>query len=89
MKKQTISYVPKIELGDLITTKELRETLKTIKHNKSPGMDGFRTEFLNVFWYRLKHFITNAIFSFKKEHFLLLLNNVLLLVSQKEKRTEV
>ena len=38
-----------------------------MKHNKSPGMDGFTTEFLKVFWCRLKHFITNAInICFKK-----------------------
>ena len=67
LKNKPVSKVPNIELGDLINTKELGETLKTMKHNKSPGMDGFTTEFLKVFWCRLKHFITNAInICFKK-----------------------
>ena len=44
-----------------MTTKEQGETSKTMKNNNSPSMDGFTTKFLKVFWYRLKHFITNAI----------------------------
>ena len=46
---QAVSKVPNIELGDLITTKELGETLKTMKHNKSPGMDGFTTRIFKGF----------------------------------------
>ena len=50
LKNKPVSKVPNIELGDLITTKELGETLKTMKHNKSPGMGGFTTEFFRSFF---------------------------------------
>ena len=45
----------------LISTLELSEVLKKMKHNKSPGMDGITCEFLNVFWGKLKFFITRAL----------------------------
>ena len=41
--------------------------LKKCKHNKTPGMDGITSEFLKVFWIKLKYIITNAInFCFSK-----------------------
>ena len=61
LKNRTVSKVSDTELGELITTKELGETLKIMKHKKSLGMSGVTTEFLKVFWSRLKHFITNTV----------------------------
>ena len=48
-------------LGKAISTLELSEVLKKMKHNKSPGMDGITCEFLKVFWGKLKFFITRAL----------------------------
>ena len=32
-----------------------------MKHDKSPGIDGFSSEFFKLFWYKLKHFILRAL----------------------------
>lgn len=38
-----------------------------MKNDKSPGIDGFTSEFLKVFWIKLKYFITDGMNScFKK-----------------------
>ena len=49
------------DLGMPITVEELGTVLKQCKHNKSPGMDGITSEFLKIFWIKLKYIITNAI----------------------------
>ena len=48
-------------LGRPISTSELSDVLKKMKHNKSPGMDGITCEFLKVFWGKLKFFVTRAL----------------------------
>ena len=61
LKKANIRTASDHELGNLITTPELGQVLKAMKHNKTPGMDGITTEFLKFFWAKLKYFVTNAI----------------------------
>ena len=49
--------IPKVNFPDLgkpIKVNELGEVLKQCKHNKTPGMDGLTSEFLKVFWIKLK-----------------------------------
>ena len=48
-------------LGEKINVKELSDVLKKMKNNKTPGIDGITSEFLKVFWGRLKYVIHNAI----------------------------
>ena len=40
---------------------ELGEVLKSMKNNKSPGIDGITAEFLKDFWRQLKFFICKAL----------------------------
>ena len=61
LKNLKIPQVNFPDLGRPITVVELGNVLKQCKHNKTPGMDGFTSEFLKVFWTKLKHIITNAI----------------------------
>ena len=49
------------DLGQTLSVKELANALKKMKNGKSPGIDGISSEFLKVFWNRLKYIITNAI----------------------------
>ena len=60
LKNANLHKVSDNKLGDPISTLELSEVLKK-KHNKTPGMDGITSEFLKVFWKKLKFFITRAI----------------------------
>ena len=48
-------------LGEPINLKELSDVLKKMKNNKAPGIDGITSEFLKVFWGRLKYIIHKAI----------------------------
>ena len=49
------------ELGMPLTTDELAITLKNIKNNKTPGIDGFPAEFFKMFSCKLKFLITRAL----------------------------
>ena len=40
-----------------IKLKELLDALKSMKNEKSPGLDGFTVGFFNFFWTDLKFFI--------------------------------
>ena len=44
-----------------LTISELGEALKNMKHNKTPGIDGFPAEFLKVFWGKLKFLVTRVL----------------------------
>ena len=67
LKNLKILQVNCPDLGTPITIEELGMVLKKCKHNKTPGMDGITSEFLKVFWIKLKYIITNAInFCFSK-----------------------
>ena len=46
--------------GD-IKLDELSKSLKNMKNEKSPGLDGFTVEFYKFFWLDLKHFILRSL----------------------------
>ena len=48
-------------LEGALTEIELGKALKNMKHNKTPGIDGFPSEFYKVFWKRLKFCVLNAL----------------------------
>jgi hypothetical protein len=48
-------------LEGILTMEEISTTLKNMKHFKSPGSDGFTTEFFKVFWKDLKYFILRSL----------------------------
>ena len=56
-----INKFPCLNFGDEITLSELSTALKNMKSNKTPGIDGISSEFLKVFWSKMKYFIKNAI----------------------------
>ena len=64
-KKLGLSNSKKIavekDLGSPLNIIELGNILKKMKHNKVPGIDGLTTEFLKVFWSKLKYLIVNAL----------------------------
>ena len=67
-KKLTPTEAAVLE-GEL-TVDELGATLKNMKNDKTPGLDGFPAEFFKFFWIKLKHFITRALnFSYNKGEF--------------------
>ena len=60
LKDYKIHKIADYELGQLLTEVELGKVLQGMKHNKTPGIDGITSEFLKVFWVKLKFFITRA-----------------------------
>ena len=52
---------PLEEMGTLITVQELGAVLKRMESNKTPGIDGITSEFLKVFWGKIKYFVMEAI----------------------------
>ena len=38
------------------------ETLRNMKNDKSPGIDGFTANFYKVFWKRIGHFVVKALY---------------------------
>ena len=50
-----------MNLGNILDVEEVSEALKSMKNNKTPGIDGIPADFLKVFWRQLKFFVTNAI----------------------------
>ena len=52
---------PLQEMGTLITVQELGVVLKRMKSNKTPGIDGITSEFLKVFWGKIKYFVMEVI----------------------------
>ena len=44
-----------------IVESEVLEVLKNMKNNKSPGSDGYTTEFFKFFWSDIKYFVVRAI----------------------------
>ena len=50
-----------------VSLNELSTALKMMKNNKTPGIDGFPSEFFKVFWCKLKYIITRALnYSYQK-----------------------
>ena len=44
-----------------LTLSEIGQALKNMKNDKSPGLDGYSSEFLKFFWSKLKYYILRAI----------------------------
>ena len=44
----------------LLTYKEITDTLRKMKHDKSPGISGFTAEFFKVFWKQLGYFVLRS-----------------------------
>ena len=44
-----------------LTEKEITFTLRNMKNNKSPGIDGFSAEFFKMFWSKMKYFVLRSI----------------------------
>ena len=49
-----------LSLEDPLKLEEISTALKSMKNQKSPGIDGFPSEFFKVFWGKLKYFILRA-----------------------------
>ena len=48
------------KLGEILCT-ELGKALKTMKNNKTPGLDGFTVEFFKFFWIDIGHFVHRSV----------------------------
>ena len=51
----------KKELEGLLQNNEVTHTLKNMKNDKSPGGDGFTSNFYKVFWNKIGHFVVRAL----------------------------
>ena len=51
----------KKELEGLLQYNEVTHTLKNMKNDKSPGGDGFTSNFYKVFWNKIGHFVVRAL----------------------------
>ena len=56
-----LNKVQSDSLEGLLSIEEVSITLKNMKHDKSPGSDGFTAEFFKVFWSKLGHFIVRSL----------------------------
>ena len=54
---RTLSYEHMRFCDSDLTTKEIYEALKSMKTNKSPGLDGLTSEFYKVFWEELEDIV--------------------------------
>ena len=57
----TLSMSGSNKLEGLLTYEEAAVALKNMKNEKSPGSDGFTSEFIKFFWKDLGHFIVRSI----------------------------
>ena len=51
----------KLDLEGELTIKEIGVALKNMKNDKSPGLDGFTSEFFKFFWSKLKYFVLRCL----------------------------
>ena len=64
---ESLSSLHKLSVADaeslegLLTVNEISNSLKQMKNNKCPGIDGFPSEFFKVFWGKLKYFVLRAL----------------------------
>ena len=64
---ESLSSLHKLSVTDaeslegLLTVNEISNSLKQMKNNKCPGIDGFPSEFFKVFWGKLKYFVLRAL----------------------------
>ena len=64
LKGINITKLNKIDAASLegpLTTDELGHALRNMKHNKTPGIDGFPAEFLKMFSCKIKYLITRVL----------------------------
>ena len=61
IKHPTLSVSDSDLLEHPLNVQELGQALKKMKNNKSPGIDGFPSEFFKVFWPNLKYPILRAL----------------------------
>ena len=54
------NIVNSINLGQDLTVYEISQMLKSMKNNKTLGIDGIPGDFLKIFWLQLKYFITRS-----------------------------
>ena len=50
---------------DELTLKEIGEALKQLQNGKSPGSDGFTTDFYKFFWSKIKHTVLESLINAK------------------------
>lgn len=71
LENANVSRLSKTQANDLeglLSYKEVSETLKNMKNDKSPGSGGFTSNFFKVFWKQLGHFVVRSInYAFQKE----------------------
>ena len=58
-RKLTIQEM--LSLEGKLTIEELGKSLKNMKNNKTPGIDGFPAEFFKMFWKKIKYFIMRSL----------------------------
>jgi hypothetical protein len=56
-----LSLDEQLNLEGEINVNEASKVLQKMNNNKSPGSDGFSTEFFKFFWIDLKSFVVNSI----------------------------
>lgn len=56
-----LSEAEKLDLEGEINIDEATAVLKNMKNFKTPGSDGFSTEFFKFFWKDLKHFVVDSL----------------------------
>jgi hypothetical protein len=57
----TLSKKEKDSIEGQITSNELLEALKRSKNNKSPGLDGYTSEFFKFFWIDIGYFFLDLL----------------------------
>ena len=61
-----ISDMEKKSCDEILTLEECGKALKCLPNNKSPGSDGYTTNFYKFFWPDIKHFLFNSyVYSFE------------------------
>ena len=72
-----------------MTLEEILKVLKTCKSNKSPGTDGFSSEFYTFFWLDIKDYLLDAMnYNYIKQNMSISLREGLItLIPKKDKDT--
>ena len=53
----------KIMCDEVLTLEEITKALKLLPNNKSPGSDGFTTNFYKFFWIDIKDFLFDSLYT--------------------------
>ena len=76
-------------LEGFLTLPEALKSLKQMKNNKTPGIDGFTVEFYKYFWSNLGVYLVRSLnyaYAIQRRSYLLRRNRALLLVYRKKAR---